>query len=158
MRAIIGRIFLQETLKKKAPTLEKKVRVMQKSLPFLSVFVALCVLLSGCVYLVVGSVAAVGGYTVSRDTIQGESEQPFDDIWDAAVDIVSIMGTVNSRSRELGKISAIVNGAKVTIHVMPLTSSTTRLKVKARKAVFPSIANAQNIFVKIMSRVNHEAP
>ena len=110
--------------------------------------------LSGCFYVVLGGVAAAGGYAVSKDTIQGETEKDFHDVWDAAVEIVSIMGTVSSESRDLGKIQAMVNGAKVTVNVIQLTPSATRLKVKARKSLFPSITNAQNIFVKIMNRVN----
>jgi len=111
-------------------------------------------LLSGCFYIFLGSVAAAGGYAISQDTIQGEREESFNNVWEAAHDIVSIMGTVNSESQDLGKITSIVNGAKVTINVSQLTSSTVRLKVRARKAFFPSIQTAQNIFIKIMSRVD----
>ena len=109
---------------------------------------------SGCFYLILGTAAAAGGYAVSKDTIQGETERDFDDIWNAAADVTSIMGTVNSKNRDLGKITAVISGAKVTVSVMQLTSSTTRLKVKARKSLFPSIDNAQNIYVKIMNRAN----
>ena len=114
--------------------------------------ISLCSTASGCFYVIVGA-AAAGGYAVSRDTIQGESEKNFETVWDAAADIVSILGTVNSQSHELGKILATVNGAKVTINVLQLTSSATRLKVKARTAFFPSIATAQNVYIKIMNRV-----
>ena len=110
--------------------------------------------LSGCFYLILGTAAAAGGYAISQDTIQGETEKDFEHIWDTATDIVSILGTINSKSHELGKITAIVNNTKVTINVIQLTSSTVRLKVKARKFLFPSIATAQNIFVKIMNRAN----
>ncbi len=110
--------------------------------------------LGGCFYLVLGGVAAAGGYAISQDTIQGEREKDFDDVWSAAVDIVSILGTINSQSHELGKMIALVSGAKVTINVVQLTPSTVRLKVKARKALFPSITTAQNIYIKIMNRVD----
>ncbi len=109
--------------------------------------------LSGCFYLVLGGAAAAGGYAVSQDTIQGESEADFEDVWEAAVDIVSIMGAVTSKSHELGKVSATINTTKVMITVSQITSSTVRLKVKARKALFPNIATAQNIYIKIMNRV-----
>ena len=115
-----------------------------------------CVPLSGCFYLFLGGVAAAGGYAVSQDTIQGETSKDFSEVWDAAVDIVSIMGNITSQSEALGKISAIVNSSKVTVQVLQLTPSTVRLKVKARKNIFPSIANAQDVFVKVMNRVNRE--
>lgn len=110
--------------------------------------------LGGCFYLVLGGVAAAGGYAISQDTIQGEREKEFDSVWNASVDIVSILGTISSQSHELGKIIALVNGAKVTVNVVQLTPSTVRLKVKARKALFPSITTAQNIYIKIMNRVD----
>ena len=114
---------------------------------------SLCVTGSGCFYFVVGATAA-GVYAVSGDTIQGELEKDFEAVWDASVEIVSILGTVNSQSHELGKILATVNGAKVTINVLQLASSATRLKVKARISFFPSRATAQNVCIKIMNRVN----
>lgn len=114
----------------------------------------LCLSCSGCFYVVLGGVAAAGGYAISQDTIQGETQRDFDDVWDAAMDIVSIMGTINSQSRELGKISALVNGAKITVNISQLTPAAVRLKVKARKSLFPSITNAQNIYIKIMNRAD----
>ena len=113
-----------------------------------------CLPLSGCFYVILGSVAAAGGYAISQDTIQGEREVGFNEVWDVTLDIISIMGTVNSQSQDLGKITAIVNGAKLTINVSQITPSAVRLKVKARKNLFPSIATAQNIFIKIMNRID----
>ena len=108
--------------------------------------------LNGCFYLVLGGAAAASGYAVSQDTIQGECEKDFENVWESAIDVVSIMGAITSKSHELGKISAIVSNANVTIVISQITSSTVRLKVKARKALFPSISTAQNIFVKIMNK------
>ena len=109
---------------------------------------------NGCVYLVVGGVAAAGGYAVSRDTIQGEIDHAFDDVWDAAIEVLSIMGIIETQSYELGKIGAIVNGARIKVNIIQLTPSAMRIKVKARKNIFPSIANAQNVYVKIINRAD----
>ncbi len=125
-----------------------------KSIALICALLLVSMSFSGCLWLVVSGVAATGGYAISQDTIQGETDKDVDTVWDATIDIVSILGTVSSQARGLGRISAIVNGAKVTIHVTQLTPSTVRLKVKARKALFPSIATAQNIFLKIMNRMN----
>jgi len=116
-------------------------------IPFL---IFLSVSLSGCIYLIVGGVAAAGGYAISRDTIQGETDKGFDEVWSAAVEVMGIMGMVDTESYELGQIIGIVNGARVTVTISQVTPSTVRLQVKARKAIFPSIANAQNVYVKIM--------
>jgi len=109
---------------------------------------------SGCFYLVLGGVAAAGGYAVSADTIQGETDKDAREVWNSAVDIISILGIITAQNRGLGKIAAVVNGAKVTVNVLTVTQSVVQLKVKARKAFFPSIANAQTVYVKIMNRVS----
>ena len=109
--------------------------------------------LSGCFYIVLGGVAAAGGYAVSQDTIQGEIDEDFEDVWEAAIDIVSILGSITSQSHELGRISSLVNGAKVTVTVSQLTASADRIKVKARKAFFPNITTAQNVYTKIINRL-----
>ena len=127
---------------------------MQKYILAFSLLAFISSSVSGCAYAVLAGVAAAGGYAVSQDTIQGDTDKDFNEVWDASLDIISIMGTISSQSRELGRIVAIANGARVTINVMQLTTATVRLKVKARKSLFPSIANAQNIYVKIMNRVN----
>lgn len=128
-------------------------RPIGKNIFILVLWISLQMSVSGCFYLVLGGAAAVGGYAISPDTLQGDTDKDFERLWSAAVDIVSIMGTINSQSHELGKISAIVNGCHVTIHVIQLTPSSVRLKVKAKKAGLPSIANAENIFVKIMENI-----
>ena len=115
--------------------------------------VVLCLSLSGCWPLILGGVAAVGGYAVSRDTIQGESSAGFNELWDASKDVASVMGTITSESFELGEIKALINGTRTTITVLPLTTTTVRLKVKSRKMIFPSIANAQDVFIEIMNEV-----
>ena len=118
------------------------------------VILLLSVSLSGCFYRVLGGVAAAGGYAISRDTIQGEVDREFGEAWDAAVDIISIMGSIQTQSNELGEISGIVHGARITVNVIQLTPETVRLKVRARKMFFPSINTAQNVFIKIMNRLN----
>ena len=128
--------------------------IFRRNILAVSLLLTASLSLSGCFYIVLGSVAAAGGYAISQDTIQGEREEDFNDVWKAAVDIISIMGTISSQNRDLGKLTAIVSGAKITINVAQLTPSTVRLKVKARKALFPSIATAHNIYIKIMNRVD----
>ncbi len=109
---------------------------------------------SGCVWVLVGGAAAAGGYAVSRDTIQGEIDHSFDEIWDATKEIMGIMGTIESESYELGRIKGLASGARVQINILQMTPSTVRLKIKARKFIFPSIANAQAIYIEIMDKLD----
>ncbi|MDP2653716.1 MAG: hypothetical protein Q8Q08_06755 [Candidatus Omnitrophota bacterium] len=111
--------------------------------------------LSGCVYMVIGGVGALGGYYVSPDTVEGIlTDKQQDDIWDASVDVLSIMGIITERSEPGGVIMAKVQGAKVTINITQISQSSVKISVKARRAFFPKIRLAQDIYVKIVDNVN----
>ncbi len=116
--------------------------------------------LSGCVYLVVGGLGAVGGYVVSPDTVEGVTSSDEQAVWEMAHEVISMMGTIQEEASPTeggasggGIILAKVNGAKVTIKIVPINDSATKLTVKARKAFLPKISLAQDIFVKIMSNL-----
>lgn len=110
--------------------------------------------LSGCIYLVVGGIGAVGGYIASPDTVEGVTEHEADLVWDTAVEIVSIMGLIEDQNEESGIIFANMSAAKVTVKIISLSPNVTRVSVKARKAYLPNISLAQDVYVKIMDRVN----
>ena len=114
----------------------------------------LAVWLGGCVYLAIGGVGALGGYIVSPDTVEGLAESGTAQVFDTAVEIVSIMGLVESKNEAGGVIKARINGASVTVVIMEMSSSSAKLSVKVRKHYLPKISLAQDVFVKIMSRVN----
>ncbi len=114
----------------------------------------LAVCLSGCVYLAIGGVGALGGYIASPDTVEGLAESGTDQVWDTAVEVVSIMGLIESKNETGGVIKARINGAGVTVIIVEMSSSSVKLGVKARKNYLPKISLAQDVFVKIMSRVN----
>ena len=110
--------------------------------------------LSGCIYLVVGSIGAVGGYVVSPDTVEGISEHDQSSIWSEAVDVISIMGVITEKLEAGGLIVAKIQGARVTVTITSLSSSATKVTVKARKAFMPKITIAQDVYVKIMNKLN----
>ena len=110
--------------------------------------------LTGCVYLVVGGIGALGGYIVSPDTVEAVSENNLDSLWDAAIDVISIMGVIDEQQKEGGVIIARVSGAKVTVKMDEVSKKTVRLTVKARKAFLPKMSVAQEVFVKIMTQLN----
>ena len=123
----------------------------QKNVFMLVLLIPLVMSFSGCIYLLVGGIGAVGGYIVSPDTVEGITSKDEDVVWDAVVKIVSIMGTIEEEIPEGGTLIARVNNAKVTVTVMPINESTVKLSVKARKHFFPKITVAQDVFVKIMN-------
>jgi len=120
------------------------------------VIITMCSLMfnSGCIYLVVGGIGAVGGYIVSPDTVEGITDNDSAIVWDTAVETMSIMGLIKEESEDGGMILASVSGAKITITIVALSPSMTKVTVKARKAYLPRISLAQDVFVKIMNRVD----
>ena len=120
----------------------------------MALMVPLLASLSGCIYLVVGGIGAVGGYIVSPDTVEGITENDIEAVWDTAVEMVSIMGLIEEKNEVGGMLLANINGAKITVTILSLSPTTTKVTVKARKAYLPKISLAQDVFVKIMSRLN----
>ena len=111
--------------------------------------------LVGCVPMVFVAVGAgaVGGYAVSRDTFEGVSAKGQDEIWDAANHVLSIMGEVKDSDRKGGSVFALVSGTHVTVSVIPESLTATKLRVKARKSIFPRIAIAQDVYTKIIHQL-----
>ena len=119
------------------------------------VFLSLMFSASGCVYMIIGGFGALGGYVVSPDTVEGlitDKEQS--DVWDAAVNVISIMGIISEKSEAGGMIVAKIQNCKVTVTLFQMSKATVRLTVKARKSFFPRIRVAQEVYVKIVNELN----
>ncbi len=115
--------------------------------------------LNSCIYLVVGSVGAVGGYIVSPDTVEGVvAGHSSAEVWDAAEEVIGIKGIILEKNQAAGLITAKVHGTKVTITVLKMSATAVKLVVKARKAFFPNISMAQDIYIKIDKYLDDEDP
>ena len=117
--------------------------------------ILLIISLSGCAagVLVAVGAGALGGYSVSRDTFEGVSSKGQDEIWDAASHVLTIMGEVKDSDRKSGAIIATVSGARVTVSIIPISLTATKLRIKARKSIFPRIAIAQDVYTKIIHQL-----
>lgn len=105
----------------------------------------------GCVPLVVGGAAgALGAYAVTKDTIQGETDKPYDALWNAANMVSRIRGKIKDEDSTKGYIELETESGHVWIRLIRLTRATTRLKISARKYHLPNLDLAQDMFVKIM--------
>lgn len=124
---------------------------MKRTVIFALVLLMLPVV-SGCAPLIIGSaVGVLGGYAVSRDTIEGETDLEYEQLWDAAVTVARIRGTIKSQDHTKGYIYAHIESSKVWINLYSLTKATTRVKVRSRnKFHFPNLKLAQDIFVKVI--------
>jgi hypothetical protein len=110
---------------------------------------------AGCavpIILAVGA-GAVGGYAASRDTFEGVTAKGQDELWDASTKVASIMGQLDDSNRNRGEILARINGATVQIAIIPINLTNTKLRIKARKGIFPRIAVAQEVYAKIMNQL-----
>jgi hypothetical protein len=105
--------------------------------------------LSGCIYLVIGTVGAMGGYVISPDTVEGMVNHHDETVWELAVQTLGIMGIIEEQQQAAGIIIAKVNNAKVTVTISTISRKTTKLTVKARRSFFPKIQLAQDIYAKI---------
>lgn len=121
---------------------------MKKLILFLIPFILVSI--SGCAPLIIGgAVGALGGYVVSKDTIQGETDKSYGNLWQAAVTVSNIRGEIKYENKIKGYIELEAESSKVYIRLIRLTGSTTRLRVSARKYHLPNMNLAQDIFVKI---------
>jgi hypothetical protein len=117
---------------------------------FVVLSISFCLFYSGCAYLFVGAIGAVGGYAISKDTIQGETDKSFDKVWNSALRVVNIMGTVATEVMQKGTVEAKIEGSEVKVIVDQLTPKTVRMRVSARKYLMPNIKLAQRIYIKII--------
>jgi hypothetical protein len=97
--------------------------------------------------------AAAGGtgmYAASKDTIQADTDTPYEALWDAAIKVARIRGTIKQEDVNRGYIEMDAKPNKIWINFARLTAATTRVKVSARKYKFPNIDLAQEIYSKIV--------
>ena len=71
----------------------------------------------------------------------------------AAHKVLSIMGTITDERPKDGEIVATVYGDHVTVDVIQINLTTSKLRVKARKDLFPSLGIAQEVYTKIMNQL-----
>jgi head-tail adaptor len=103
--------------------------------------------------VVVGvAVGALGGYVASRDSIQVDTDKPYDGLWNAALAVAKIRGNIQKEDYASGSLEAGVESSRVWIRLIRMTQASTRLKVSCRKYHMPNLKLAEDIFVKIMDQ------
>jgi len=135
------RLFCKGILKKGAQMIRTVVLLL--IIPFILLNI------SGCWFIVGGAAGAAGAYAASKDTMQGETDMPYDSLWNAAQAVARIRGAVKVEDYTKGTIELVADSSRVWIRLIRLTRATTRLRVLARKHHLPNIALAQEIYTKI---------
>ncbi len=120
---------------------------------FLAVILACACAFSagGCIYLAVGAAGVVGGYVVSPDTVEGSVPRSFEETWNAAQEIAGIMGKVLEENNTQGFLVAEINDSRVTVTMVAVNATTTKISIKARKSFMPKIDLAQDVYAKIVN-------
>ena len=106
---------------------------------------------NGCAAVLIGAGVA-GGVAISEDTAKLEVDSRYDHAWNVTYDTVKSMGAVNMQDKDSGKIQANIQDSKVDIKVLPVTSKTVRVEVKARKNLLPNMDLAMIIVNRINSK------
>ncbi|MFC1703942.1 DUF3568 family protein [Candidatus Omnitrophota bacterium] len=107
--------------------------------------------LCGCAALIIGgAVGALGGYAISKDTIQGETSKDFDSLMFSAKSVLEMMDAYNVDELPYGVIRARIGKTRATITITQLTSTTSRIKVKCRRYIFPNIELSEKLYVRIV--------
>ena len=105
----------------------------------------------GCVMLAVGAAGVVGGYVISPDTVEGSIGHSMEEAWTSAKEITGIMGKIVEENNSQGVLVADIAATRVTVTLMTVNATTTKITVKARKSFMPKIDLAQDVYIKIVN-------
>jgi hypothetical protein len=135
----------------------KKGAAMRKSVASILIIPLLAIGLCGCVPVFLMAVGGVGVYAVSKDTIKGDTDTPYEALWDAALKVARIRGTVLQQDFNRGYIEVEAKPSKIWIQFVRVTSAATQIRVSARKYKLPNIDLAQEVFIKIIGEAKESS-
>jgi len=121
-----------------------------KKAAFLFVLLATAVNLTGCWFIVGGAAGAAGAYVMGQDYLEGNTDRPYESLWNAAMTVARIRGRIQQEDITGGYIEVAVDSTLVKIRLTRVSQATTKVKVAARKHHLPNLKIAQEIFIKIM--------
>ena len=124
--------------------------IMKKLLIGLTCLLSLAAF-SGCAAVLIGAGVA-GGVAISEDTAKLEADTSYNTAWKVTYATLKEMGAINSQNKDSGKIEANVQDTKIEARVIPITSKTIRVEVKARKNLLPNMDLAMTIVNKIHNK------
>lgn len=127
----------------------KKGNEMRKTVLVLAVIPFIVLQLSGCVPVLIAT-GAMGGYAVSKDTFQGDTDKSYDSLWSAALNVSKIRGNIKLEDSVKGYLELEAESSKVYVRLIRISQATTRIRVSARKYHLPNLTLAQDFFVKIL--------
>ena len=123
---------------------------MRQTMPLYFLLLLLLLNIVGCVFVLGGAAGALGAYGISKDAVQAETDKPYDALWNSALTVARIRGTIKQEDSQRGYIELNVESGHVWIRLIRLTQATTRIRISARRYHLLNLDLAQDMFVKIM--------
>lgn len=109
--------------------------------------------LSGCAPLLIAS-GAVAGYAASRDSVTVDLDQPWERVWRVCREETQRMGRLKKEDPRKGRMDARIEKSDVVVTLKPLTESTVRVNIRARKNLLPKLDVAQRLGLAILRRAD----
>lgn len=106
---------------------------------------------AGCAPMLVAAGAAAG-YAASRDSVTLDLDGSPERVWEAATEEIRELGKIKREDLKQRRLDGQVEGADVVITLRPLTASTVRVAVRARRNLLPKPEIAQRIAFGIVRR------
>ena len=124
---------------------------VRKRLFLISCILNMALVASGCAPLIIGgAIGAVGGYAISKDTVQVDIDKPYDSLWASAVSVSDARGIIRLEDPARGRIELDAEKSKVRINITRLTKLASRIRVSARKYHLPNISLAEDICMRVI--------
>jgi len=110
---------------------------------------------SGCAVFFIGAAGVAGGYAVSRDGIEGITDKPYNEVWEAASNILNVQGRVEMSDKKRGVMHVKMGGSVVHFKMEKATSHSVVFRVQARKffKMFPDMNLARRLYSVIAKEV-----
>jgi len=93
--------------------------------------------------------AAVGGIFTGKDSVADTFPVSFDRAYKESLDVLGQMGEIKSEDKEAATITAVVDGATVTLNIEQKTKGESRIVISARKFCLPKIQIAGTVLHKL---------
>ncbi len=128
--------------------------MIRRSLWAVSALLSSLLIFSGCAIFLLGAGAA-GGLAISKDTIEGTAERPFDRVWNAGRDVIKQEGFIRLENKGAGTIEAEIRKSRVKFEALQITDKTVRFRVEARKThnLIPDMDLANELYNKIFQKI-----
>ncbi len=107
---------------------------------------------SGCAVALVGA-GAVAGYAISRDHVEVLVEHPYNQVWAACVEETKRVVVLKETDQDTGRIEGTTQGTHVVVTLQPISDTTIKIIVKARKHMLPNTDVAQRLAIRIARRL-----